>query len=430
MSDFFAKVSGQFTGALLMSSFFPVLLFSTALTLVVLPITPYGHEFVAAVQDPQKWQDNPVTALILTIAVLALSVVLYNMNIPIIRLYEGYPWQDSWIGQLLREYRKRHYQRAKLARQRIRTLRLQLKLAGISADVRGARDSQADLARLMNNYYPNRVELVLPTRLGNVIRAFETYSSRQYGIPAINLWPRLQAVIDEKHALSLEGAKTSFDFMLHSAFLSGVLAVLTAGAGLYWKLRTLPDLWQPWLAWAGFFCVVSNLLYRASIPRAFAWGTEVKVAFDLFRFELLKKLGHALTPIDLTNERRIWEILNYKFAFPDERNYPDLPYSMPSSYLKSDPPSVVLESTRAIEILDGDILQITLVITNVDPAALDAERVMLIEVIPPERIYARDSATVNDKSVALLSIDPLTINLGPMPHKDRKIVIFRMSKAS
>ena len=430
MSDFFAKISGQFTGPLLMSAFFPVLLFLTAFTLVVLPITPYGHEFTAAVQDPKNWQNYPFVALMLTIIVLVLSVVLYNMNVPIVRLYEGYPWEHAWIAQLFVRYRKRQFEQAGLLRQRIKTLRRQARLTGVSASLGGAAGSQAALARLMNGFYPDRTDLVLPTRLGNVIRGFETYTTRQYGMPAIALWPRLQAVVDGTLAHSLYSVKTSFDFMLHSAFLSAILALLTLASGLYWKARTPPTLWQPWLAWSIAFAIISYLFYLASIPRAVEWGTQVKAAFDLYRFTLLAKLGYDLKPADLADERRIWEILNYKFAFPDERTYPDLPYRMPPSYLIADPPSTVVKSTRSVVPLEDGSLQIALVVSNLDPAVWDADRVIVREEIPSGKIYVRDSATMNGAPARLLSTDPLQIDLGPLPYCDSRTVLYRIGKAS
>ena len=101
MTEFFAKISGQFTGPLLLSALFPVLLFLSALALVVLPLTPYGQDFTAAIRSSTAGQNTPLMVLVLTIFILILSVVLFNMNTPIVRLYEGYPWQEAWIAQPL-----------------------------------------------------------------------------------------------------------------------------------------------------------------------------------------------------------------------------------------------------------------------------------------------------------------------------------------
>jgi hypothetical protein len=45
-----------------------------------------------------------------------LTGVLYNLNIPIIRFYEGYPWQYSWTGDFLVKRRKKEFKRLSAAR--------------------------------------------------------------------------------------------------------------------------------------------------------------------------------------------------------------------------------------------------------------------------------------------------------------------------
>jgi hypothetical protein len=428
MSEFFTKISGQFTGPLLLSALFPVLLFLTGFTLVVLPLTPYGLEFTAVVKDSAAWQKTPLAVLVLTVFILVLSVVLFNMNTAIVRLYEGYPWQKAWIAKPFLWQRRRHFRQATLLRRRIATLRRQLRLSGL-ADLSEARNAQGQLGQFLNVAYPSQEDLVLPTRLGNVIRSFETYTTRQYGMPAIALWPRLQTVVDGNLATALDGTKTSFDFMIHTAFLSAVLTVLTASAGLLWTPAP-HDLRHPWLAWTIIFGIISYLFYLAAIPRAIEWGTQVKAAFDLYRFPLLTKLGYELKPADLTDERRIWTVINYKFVFPDDHSYPDLPYKMPPSYLLVDPPSTMVMSQRSVTVLNDGSIQITLVVSNHTATALAADRVIVREEIPSGKAYVRDSAKLDGVPPTLLSVDPLQIDLGRLPYDHTRTVVYCINRAS
>jgi hypothetical protein len=435
MGDLFAKISGQFTGPLLISAFFPVLLFLVGLTLVVLPVTPYGHEFSNAVLSPKQWESHPVVALVLTMVVLLLSLILYNMNVAIVRLYEGYPLEKSWIARPLLRSKKRSYRRAMLLRERIAKLRREIRVTKLQGvDLHGVDDVQGDLARLLNSAYPDGEDLVLPTRLGNVIRAFETYTTRQYGSPILNLWPRLQGVIDGPFAQAIDGVKTSFDFMIHSSFLCGVLALLTASAGLFWKTRTSSTVLQPWLAWALVFACMSYLFYLASIPRAAEWGTQIKSAFDLYRLPLLAKLGYETKPTDLADERNIWANLNYHFAFPDMRTFPDLPYRTPASSVRTIPTSTVVKSERTVELVVDGWLKICLRVENVDPTAYDADHVIIREEVPSGYVYVPDSVDVQDNggtkvTYTLLSIDPVQIDLGPINHEESKKVEFAIRKA-
>src|SRR5690348_14623492 len=99
MTDFLSKLSGQIIGPMILGTLFPVLLFFTAASLMVLPIAPFGHEFTELVKNPYHWDNDGKVALLATFIILVTTVVLAQLNNALIRLYEGYPWKDSWIGR-------------------------------------------------------------------------------------------------------------------------------------------------------------------------------------------------------------------------------------------------------------------------------------------------------------------------------------------
>lgn len=422
-----------------------MLLFLTALTTIVFPLIPddsgkaFTTVFTNAVLDPALWQANPVVVLIFTIGVLVLSVVLDNINIPIIRLYEGYPWKDSWIAMPLLARRKKHFKKCRDTRRIMEKLLREARLKRISPCVQNV--DHSELMRLINSSYPDRLRSVLPTKLGNVIRGFEVYSRRQYGVQAINLWPRLVAVVEGNLKDSLQSAKTYFDFMIHCAFLSAILGGVVFAVGLYWHSSGLFEngfskaglaiIW-PWLTWFIFFITISHLFYLASISRASEWGTQVKAAFDLYRNVLLEKLGYEHKPTTAEEERKIWEDINYKFAFPDDDTYLDLPYKSPSSYLIVEPTGTLLEAKREVKLVDDGstiVQSVTVEVSNKDPAAISARRVILREVIPTGYAYLADSTFVEGERVILLSVDPLEIDLGPLPYNQSRKVCYCIVKA-
>jgi len=90
----------------------------------------------------------------------------------------------------------------------------------------------SEVSRRLNSELPSDTSLLLPTRLGNVIRSFEEYPDRQYGIGAITLWPRLIAKIDKEYAAMMDDSKTSFDFMLNISLLSAFSALVITVVGL------------------------------------------------------------------------------------------------------------------------------------------------------------------------------------------------------
>lgn len=116
------------------------------------------------------------------------------------------------------------------------------------------------IALRLNNEFPSQPELILPTRLGNVMRSFEEYPSVQYGIGAITLWSRLVAKIDKDYAGGIDAAKTSVDFMLNLSVLSFFSATVMTIVGLYYFAPVLPVL----LTVSGFL-IVSYLAYAGLI---------------------------------------------------------------------------------------------------------------------------------------------------------------------
>ncbi len=429
MNDFLSKISNQIIGPMILSTFFPVVLFVAAFALVVLPLAPFGQPWTGVVKNPADWQKNGIAVLEITFLVLVLSVVIYNLNTPIVRMYEGYPWRDSYIGKFLQKRQQSKLERASLIRRCIAKLRIERLITGTTTDLGTLPDVQTGMARLVNDAYPNKSSLVLPTHLGNVIRAFETYTTRQYGAGAISLWPRLVGVLDSSFVQTLDNAKMAFDFMINSAFLTLVLAAMSTAAGLVWKAPVAASLYRPWVVWALVFLFLSYLSYLAAINRAREWGTQVKSGFDLYRLTLLTKLGYQ-KPADLTEERRMWEVINYKFAFPDERTYPDLAYSTPATLLIVDPVSTMLTFERTVLPLDDGSIQIRVLVVNMDPTRALAGRVMLQDTIPTGNSYVGGSGTVNGASATVCSLNPMQIDLGPVPYYETRTVVYSIKSQS
>jgi hypothetical protein len=424
MNEFFTKISGQIVGAMILSAFFPTVLFVAALALVVLPGAPFGHELVQAVKSATAWQQDATAALKITFLILVLSVMLYYLNTPIVRMYEGYPWKDSWIGWLFLKWQKHKFQRASFYRRCIAKLRVEKSLAHVDIGLVDLVAVNDKLARLLNDSYPNRASLVLPTRFGNVIRAFETYTDRQYGAGSIALWPRLQGVLDQSCAQALDNAKTSVDFMINSSFLSLLLAIMSLAIGLAWRPPVAGARCPPWMAWVLCFALLSYLFYLGAINCARAWGMQVKAAFDLNRLSLLAKLGYETKAADLAEERRMWEVINYKFAFPDERTYPDLPYHVPATFCIVDPVSTIVTFDRNLHQLDTQQMEVKIVVANTDPTRAPAARVGLRDEIPAGKEYVWGSATVDGAPARILDYCPLKIDIGPLSYYQARTVVY------
>ncbi|WP_329086528.1 hypothetical protein [Streptosporangium sp. NBC_01469] len=161
---------------------------------------------------------------------------------------------------------------------------------------------------------------VLPTRLGNVLRAAEFYPIRRYGISLITVWPRLHKVLPRETAEDVEDARATMEFLLvlclwlvAFAALNPVLAVLL---GTSMPLSIL-------LFALGL--VLAYWAYLSAIPAAAEYGEHLRAAFEVHRLKLLEQL-RLPQPDTLLAERARWEDLDrfiLEGASPGWRYEPD-----------------------------------------------------------------------------------------------------------
>jgi hypothetical protein len=323
MTGILAAISGSFSRALILGTFFPVTVFALCGLLFVVPFLPGELPLLAplAQLDP-AWK----TALV-TLVIVLVTGLLYNLNVPLIRLYEGYPWRHSWLGQRATSRQLKKLERARSWREELRDLVPDLRQADPAHPALEKLDGwRPYVGQRVQNEFP-AAGLVLPTRLGNVIRSFEEYPRAVYGISTVSVWPRLIAVVDKDYMPGLDESKASLDFMLNASFLSGLLSAAIFVAGML-----VPDRidWVPWILQLSLAALAARLFYVASIGQAAAWGAQVKGAFDLFRWELLKKLGYERPGITPKAERELWQHISQRMIYG---NPPDgvslMPYVRP-----------------------------------------------------------------------------------------------------
>lgn len=243
------------------------------------------------------------------------ATVFWGLNISVVRFYEGY--------RILRwQFLRRGFQsqRDKLYEE-IATLRVKLETHP------SQQGSHEDLLRLTDlqvkaevQYPPCNAE-VLPTMLGNIIRAFEYYPATRYGIETITVWPRLVAILPEKLVDAINTEKSLVDFWLNFSLALSI-------SGLFWALA----MWYAGIPLPFLIAVLIGgvlfgyLAYRAAMPSAIAWGYEVRTAFDLYREDLLRKLG-LQRPASASEERSLWDRIFWFFTYEDYAKREGLPPS-------------------------------------------------------------------------------------------------------
>lgn len=318
MFGMFSAVSGQFTKGLVLGTLLPVLLFLTAAVPLLLL---YSGGDVAELGSLELLGEKTT---LLSIVVIAVTGLLYNLNTPLIRFYEGYPWKETRVGRWRVDRHRGRLEEAQRLQQALIALRRQKADEELSGKIQ---ESLSQVSRVVAWEFPG-ASLVLPTRLGNVIRNFEEYPRQQYGISAISLWPRLVAVVAKEYYATIDEAKSVFDFFLNCSFLASALAALIAlvGVGGGAALRA-PNAALPWALLFLAAVALAYGAYLAAVDAAAAWGGQVKGAFDLYRSDLLAQLGYAQKPVTREEERTLWKAVSRQIVFGDPVDGKPLPYA-------------------------------------------------------------------------------------------------------
>jgi hypothetical protein len=213
--------------------------------------------------------------------VAASAIVVRRLTGPVLRVLEGYwprplhPLRDLLIGWFAR--------RADTARREIQ------KLADPVHDGTATRPERERYARLDQRLrrMPTKDRL-LPTAIGNTLRASESRPVDKYGLDAVSLWPHLWLLMPDAARQELAAARAALD--------ASVAAVV-------WGLLFLVFIpWSPWAPVAGLG--VAALALLVWVPaRAATFAALVEAAFDLYRQDLYTQLRWPL-PTSPHDERR------------------------------------------------------------------------------------------------------------------------------
>ncbi len=131
------------------------------------------------------------------------------------------------------------------------------------------------------------VVVKLPTRLGNLLEAYEGYSMTRYSMDAAFFWPRIWLTLDEQLKNDIDMQQAFADTSLYVSFaliISGLLSFL------YFILRLvdvavyslLPDPIKL-LALSIVIFLCSYFIYRISLHIHALFGETLKSVFDVYR---------------------------------------------------------------------------------------------------------------------------------------------------
>jgi hypothetical protein len=234
----------------------------------------------------QKTAVLPLTQLIAALLMIATSaIVVQQFESSVLQFLEGYWFR--WMQPLRRGLIKRQAIQADRAEKRFQTLASK----GLKRLTPDEIDEYVQLDWRLKQT-PTQSDRLMPTRLGNILRAAERRSLEKYGLESVVCWSRLWLLLPDGVKTELTQARANLNTMVR-----------------IWIWGVLFFVWGVWAVWAvPAGLVVALLAYRWLLNAAVIYGDLIESAFDLYRVELYKSLRLPL-PKNPTEERQMGQAL-------------------------------------------------------------------------------------------------------------------------
>jgi hypothetical protein len=329
VADLVGTVSGNFGTRFSLVTLLPsvtlfVLLIGLIFTYTETPsVVPNVYNLVNKI----KSLDLTESVLLFVIVIIS-SVIVHPLQIRIVRIFEGY-WSDhklirplTKIGIRIEEYKRRQV----------------------------AKGSKLEL----RERYPDKEEL-LPTSLGNVLKAAEIIAGKRYGFGTATMWPRLYPLISPELRNILDDQRNQMDtavsfcvvftifaigsFIYYLAIVYAVTDNITASQdpfANFFLIVSLAISYSLWLVIPLFSALLAWLCYVGAISAALAYGKSIQVAFDFHRFEILKAL-HLPLPKNLLEEKeRNYDLSDFFALGQTSNDLKNTPYLHSNGTSKND----------------------------------------------------------------------------------------------
>lgn len=240
----------------------------------------------------ETWLNNQSNSIQIALVVGSLLTVtastfmIQQFELPIIQALEGY-W-PSWLRLLRRRLIQRQRQILNFKEKQWQALAVRQEQQGLTAE---ETDEYISLDWQLRQF-PNQPEQLMPTLLGNLLRAAEALPHIKYGLDATICWPRLWMILPNETKTDLQTARADLN---------------TAARVWLWGLCFL--IWAIWAWWAVPLGLLTAWFAYGWLLRAAAtYAALLESAFDLYRFSLYQSL-HWPLPTNPAEERLVGQQL-------------------------------------------------------------------------------------------------------------------------
>lgn len=281
----------------------PILLLAGVVTALVASGSPADAPSLARLMAHLDAAKVQASALLFGGSVL-LALVLRPFQVQLVRLLEGY-WGAGRTARALSRF--------------LLASELQRREVLLRQHAVADKESQAQTWNKLR-WYPEPTRM-LPTRLGNTLRSIEDSAGQRYGFETVVVWSRLYPLLGDVLREQVHQARDDYDTAVRLTAGLGLISLGSAAmllpAGGWWRL--LPPV-------LGALSIVS---YRGACAGARYYGTVVFAAFDLHRFDLLRRLRVEM-PSSPLDEMRVNQAISKflserspKTVFPFNYERPD-----------------------------------------------------------------------------------------------------------
>ena len=302
--------------------------------------------FTLRLEETERWFNNGI--ILTLIFTLWVAFSLYSSVNWIVQLYEGYKFPTKLQKRMVSSLKKKWHSKKTVRYRKV----YRIVKRGISEKNIDLLDKHkaAAIAELQDLEISGPIdgELLLPTRLGNVLRASEIYPIERYHLEGITIWPRLFHVLPPQFVKDLEEKNNHFIFLINSSLMSYIIGAFSSAVGLirspcqlFISVLSCHDPHNPeWFFTRGFqsispfeylwigivFIFTGYFLYRIAVNAAVSYGLFIRAGFDLYRFDLLKQLKHPI-PRTLKEEKEIWDTLCEFFIAGNRLGFNDFQFN-------------------------------------------------------------------------------------------------------
>lgn len=260
--------------------------------------------------DISSWfikQPEPLQVALLIAALSLITVsafVVQRFDLVVLRFLEGY-WHP-WLNPFSQWFVSREIKRTQRIGDRWQMLMQQRERTSLN------RREHDEFIQLDWQYLHLPLpEQLMPTRLGNNLRAAEQRPLEKYGLDAVICWSRLWLLLPDSTKKELQSARADLNTAAR-VWLWSLLFILWAFIGAWWAeegwwTSPLNFIAVCWPAIVGILSAVFAY-YNWAISAAITYGELIEATFDLYRHLLYDFLRWHL-PADPNEERRVGQQL-------------------------------------------------------------------------------------------------------------------------